>query len=633
MCGICGIVDFSGQPSVQTVEAMTQNLQHRGPDTGGIWSSGNCVLGHRRLSILDLSDSAKQPMLSRDGMTALVFNGEIYNFQEIRSRLESKGTTFRTRSDTEVILELYIEKQEAMLDDLNGMFSIAIWDQQRSRLFAARDRVGKKPFYYYHRNGRFCFSSELFSLIQDEEVPRDLSRSALFEYLLYDFIPGPHSIFDEVCKLPAAHMAFLDSNGLRVSRYWEPPAPESSANFAEKSTELTELLADAVQRRLIADVPLGAFLSGGLDSTLVTALMSRGNADRVKTFSISFPGTTHDESYWSNLAAKALGTDHQEHPVQYNIDHVFSEIISHFGEPFGDSSAIPTWLLCRLTRERVTVALSGDGGDELFGGYERYLARRLQLAYDLLPTSLRERVIEPIIEGLPATTAYYGTSLTKKLKLFVTAARRIREDSLAVVPRTFSVEEVRNLTDMNYEAEIDPVLAAARQWVGLDPVSRMLFTDIQTYLAEDILTKVDRMSMAHALEVRSPMLDYRIIEFACRLPLSFKIKGLTTKRILRHAATNYVPESILKRPKYGFQVPLGLWFKTNLKSWAQERLLQPSHNFFRKAALDRIWNEHQSGRADHAHKIWLLLFFNEWFVQIGGRRGKAGNRPDHSVRP
>lgn len=601
---------------MQTVEAMTLHLLHRGPDTGGTWSGDSCVLGHRRLSILDLSESAKQPMLSRDGMTALVFNGEIYNFQEIRSRLEKQGSRFRTRSDTEVLLELYLEKQDSMLDDLNGMFSIAIWDERRQRLFAARDRVGKKPFYYYYREGRFCFSSELFSLIQDTAVPRELSTQALFEYLLYDFIPGPHTIFEGVNKLPAAHMAILDSSGLLVRRYWEPPVPDEAADFDGKVTELTDLLADSVQKRLIADVPLGSFLSGGIDSTFVTALMSRGDSERVKTFSISFPGTTHDESRWANLAAEAIGTDHREHAVEYDIEQVFSTMIRHFGEPFGDSSAIPTWHLCKHTRERVTVALSGDGGDELFGGYERYLARKLQLVYDLLPKSVRERCVEPIIDRLPATTAYYGTSLSKKLKLFIMAAQRVRADPLAVVPRTFSATEVRSLTGLEYEAESDPVLAVARQWMGLDPVSRMLFSDIQTYLAEDILTKVDRTSMAHALEVRSPLLDYRIVEFACRLPLRFKIKGFTTKHILRHVARPYVPKSILKRSKYGFQMPLGLWFKTDLKPWAKERFLDPGHWFFRRNELERLWNEHQSGRADHSHKIWLILFFNEWYSQL-----------------
>ncbi|HMK36790.1 MAG TPA: asparagine synthase (glutamine-hydrolyzing) [Desulfomonilaceae bacterium] len=597
---------------------MNLKLEHRGPDTGGIQAFRTCVLGHRRLSIVDLSDTAKQPMLSVDGMVALVFNGEIYNFQEIRGRLKAKGRRFRTKSDTEVILELYLEKREALLDDLNGMFSIAIWDDRDQRLFMARDRVGKKPFYYYYGNGRFCFSSELFSLVQNGEVPRTLSHQALCEYLLYDFIPGPHSIFEGVCKLPPAHMAILDAHGLRVEKYWETPTIEDSHDFEGKSSELTELLTDSVQRRLIADVPLGSFLSGGIDSTLVTALMSRRNSERVKTFSISFPGTSHDEARWSRLAANALGTDHREYAVEYDITTLLSKMIPHFGEPFGDSSAIPTWHLCRHTREHVTVALSGDGGDELFGGYERYLARRLQTVYDMVPNLFREYMFEPLIESLPATTDYYGTSIIKKLKLFVQAAARVRNDPLAVVPRTFSVEEVRVLTGLEYTSDTDPVITAARQWVGLDPVSRMLFTDIQTYLAEDILTKVDRMSMAHALEVRSPLLDYRVIEFACRLPLRFKIRNLATKRILRHVAQPYVPESILKRSKYGFQVPLGLWFKTHLKGWARERLLEGGHGFFQKDKLELLWNQHQSAACDHTHRIWLLIFFNEWYAQLHG---------------
>jgi asparagine synthase (glutamine-hydrolysing) len=617
MCGICGIIDFSAQPSTETVEEMTAALRHRGPDTGGTCSFASCVLGHRRLSILDLSDSAKQPMLSRDGITALVFNGEIYNFQEIRSRLESAGHRFRTRSDTEVILELYVEKQEALVEDLNGMFSFAIWDERKQSLFLARDRLGKKPLYYHRRGGRLSFSSELFSLIQDTAVPREMSEQALFEYFLYDFIPGPHSIFREVHKLPAGHVGTFDAQGLRIRRYWAPPEPESFDDYGAQRALLEELIADAVRMRLVSDVPLGSFLSGGIDSTLVTALMRENSSERVKSFSISFPGTSHDESAWSSLAARSLGTDHRQFPVEYDIEKVFSRIIRHFGEPFGDSSAIPTWHLCQHTRRQVTVALSGDGGDELFGGYERYLARRFQLVYDMLPATLRERVLEPLIGSLPGSTDYYGVSFTKKLKLFVQASRRMREEPLAVVPRTFSRDEVMQLTGTDYKLDADPVLSAARQWTGLDPVSRMLFTDIQTYLAEDILTKVDRMSMAHALEVRAPLLDYRVVEFACRLPLGFKIKGRVTKRILKDAARGHVPPAILNRSKYGFQIPLGLWFKGGLRTWAQQRLFDQAHSFFRKRAVEKVWEEHQKGRADNAHKIWLLIFFNEWYEQFG----------------
>lgn len=619
MCGICGIVDFEDPPVIESVDRMTQRLRHRGPDMGGTHGMTGCVLGHRRLSILDLSDSAAQPMLSPDGKTALVFNGEIYNFREIRRELERLGHRFRTTSDTEVVLALYLEKKEAMLEDLNGMFSLAIWDDEEKRLFLARDRMGKKPLYYYAGHGRFSFASELSSLVLDPGVPTELRSQALFEYLLYDFIPAPHTIFRDIYKLPAAHYAVFSAGGLRIRRYWNLPEPGTSADYRESTARLKELLSDAVRMRLVSDVPLGAFLSGGIDSTLVTSFMQGGTSDNVKTFSISFPGTTYDESQWSRLAAAHLWTEHREYPVEYDIEGIFPRIVEHFGEPFGDSSAIPTWLLSEKTRGHVTVALSGDGGDELFAGYERYLARRFQLVYDRLPAVCREWVIEPFIRKLPTTTAYYGTSLSKKLKLFIDASRRIREDPLAVIPRTFTRGQVMELTGSDYEIDDDPALEAARQWLGLDPVSRMQFTDIQTYMAEDILTKVDRMSMAHSLEVRSPLLDYRVVELACSLPAGFKLTFGATKRILKDAARGRIPEAILNRSKYGFQVPLGSWFKGELKTWAEERLLNASHGLFNRPFVERLWNEHLNGRADHAHRLWLLLVFNQWAQQAESR--------------
>ncbi|MBM3300032.1 MAG: asparagine synthase (glutamine-hydrolyzing), partial [Deltaproteobacteria bacterium] len=362
MCGICGIIDFQEQPSPDVVDNMTRALVHRGPDTGATHFFRQCVLGHRRLSIIDLSDAAKQPMVSEDGTAALVFNGEIYNFPVLRTRLEGLGHRFRTRSDTEVILRLYLEKQESLLDDLNGMFSFALWDGREGRLILARDRVGKKPLYYCLRRGKLSFSSELSSLIEDPSVPRELSRQALFEYFLYDFIPAPHTIFRDVYKLPAAHMAVFDSGGFRLRRYWEPPESEGSLDFKEQAGALEELLTDAVQMRLVSDVPLGAFLSGGLDSTLVTSLMRRDGSDPVQTFNISFPNTSHDESKWAAMAASWLKTDHREYPVRYEVENILGRLVRHFGEPFADSSAIPTWHLCRETRRHVTVALSGDGG-------------------------------------------------------------------------------------------------------------------------------------------------------------------------------------------------------------------------------------------------------------------------------
>ncbi len=617
MCGIAGIVDFTNEPSEQTAQKMTNALTHRGPDAGGLCKFQNCALGHRRLSIIDLTDSANQPMFSDDGLTAIVFNGEIYNFKELRESLESRGARFRTKSDTEVLLRLYISKKEHMLPLLNGMFSFAIWDDKERRLFVARDRLGKKPLYYSCQGKRLSFSSELSSLIQDPATPRSVDPQAMSEYFLYDFIPAPHTIFAGVNKLPAAHMAFFDESGMNVTRYWTPPIPRTGLNYQTCKESLLSELTDSTNKRLVSDVPLGAFLSGGIDSTLVTALMSKSAASRIKTFSISFPGTTHDEARWSRLAAKVIGSDHTEHRVNFDIEDLFTKLVTHFGEPFGDSSAIPTWRLCQETRKSVTVALSGDGGDELFGGYERYVARRYQNIYDCLPSVLREKIIEPILKSTKATTKYYGFSLTKKLKLFVNASARIRRDPLALTPQTFTRDEVKSLTGFSYNPELDPAIAQTGQWMDLDPVSRMMFTDLQTYLAEDILTKVDRMSMAHALEVRSPFLDHRLVEFACQLPINFKIRGRTTKRILKDAAKGLVPDEILKRSKQGFQVPLGEWFKNSLKKWAEERLFAYDQGLLDRPSIEKIWEDHQNARSDNTSKIWLILCFNEWRTQFG----------------
>ncbi len=616
MCGITGIVDYTKAPDEHVLKNMTNALAHRGPDAGGYCNFKDCVLGHRRLSIIDLSESANQPMISDDGLTAIVFNGEIYNFKILRELLESRGQIFRTKSDTEVLLRLYIDQKFKMLTQLNGMFSFAIWDEREKLLFLARDRMGKKPLYYSHSGKRISFSSEIGSLIKDPTIPRSIDPQAMSEYFLYDFIPAPHTIFSQIRKLPAAHMAVVDPSGVKVSRYWTPPEPDPGANYEESKSSLLEILTDSTNKRLVADVPLGAFLSGGIDSTIVAALMSKSASERVRTFSISFPGTTHDESRWSKLASRSVGSDHSEHRVDFKIEDLFTKLVTHFGEPFGDSSAIPTWRLCQETKKGVTVALSGDGGDELFGGYERYVARRMQNIYDCLPKIFRTKLIEPLILNTRASTDYYGFSMTKKLKLFIEASNRIRTDSSALTPQTFTRDQVNRLTGLSYDPGLDPAIDHAEKLMNLDPVSKMMFTDLQTYLSEDILTKVDRTSMAHALEVRSPFLDYRLVEFACRLPLGFKIRGRTTKRILRDAAQDLVPSAIMKRPKQGFQVPLGKWFKESLKHWAEQRLFESSDRLLNRQVVEQLWKDHQENRADNASKIWLILFFHEWNDQF-----------------
>lgn len=616
MCGIAGIVDFENTESFDAVEAMTSRLIHRGPDMGATHFFQNCALGHRRLSILDLSDSAIQPMVSADGQTAIVFNGEIYNFKSLRSKLESKGYRFKTSSDTEVALYAFKEFGEEMIEMLNGMFSLAIWNNPGQSLLLARDRLGKKPLYYCISDTRLSFASELYSLMADPSVPRDVNSQALFEYFMYDFIPAPHSVFRYVVKLPAAHKAVFSRSGLRVEPYWRVPGPEGATDYDKKVEELRELIRDATQLRMVSDVPLGAFLSGGLDSSLVTALMKSDKNQQVKTFSMSFPKTSHDESKWSRLAAKAFNTDHTESAVTYNIEEIFPKLAYHFGEPFGDSSALPTWILSQKTREKVTVALSGDGGDELFGGYERYLARKIQTVYEACPQPIRRLVVEPLVRRAPETTNYYGTSLMKKLKLFVNASERMRNEPLALIPRTFSKEEVHQLTGFDYDLETDPVIETARAYLNLGPVQSMMFTDLRTYLGEDILTKVDRMSMAHSLEVRSPLLDYRVVEMACRLPLSYKISGMTGKRILKDVASGLVPKSIIKRSKYGFQVPLGEWFRKDLRQWAGRKLFERRHSGFNTDFIKQMWTQHLLGKQDNTFKIWLLLIYMDWESSI-----------------
>ncbi|MGC8660854.1 MAG: asparagine synthetase B family protein, partial [Desulfomonilaceae bacterium] len=415
----------------------------------------------------------------------------------------------------------------------------------------------------------------------------------------------------------AAHMGFFDRSGLRISRYWEIPVPDNDLNYRSSKEQLLNTLRDSVSKRLVSDVPLGAFLSGGIDSTLIAALMSKSVSSKIRTFSVSFPGTTHDEAKWSRLAARSIGSQHTEHIVDFNLEELFPRLVSHFGEPFGDSSAIPTWRLCQETRKNVTVALSGDGGDELFGGYERYLARRYQTIYDRIPEIVRDKFIEPIFSKTKANTKYYGFSLTKKLKLFFDASARLRRDRLAVTPQTFTRDEVRSLLGSNYYPELDPAVEESEKWVGLDPITAMMFTDLHTYLAEDILTKVDRMSMAHALEVRNPFLDYRLVEFACTLPVEFKIRGRVTKKILKDSAKGLIPDTIIWRSKQGFQIPIGEWFKTSLKRWAENHLFDVSNDFLNKQDIQRIWKDHLDSRSDNTAKIWLILFFKEWQAQFG----------------
>jgi len=619
MCGICGLIDLnmrSGLELPSTVRLMANRLVHRGPDAEGLWHGPGVALGHRRLSIIDLAGSI-QPMQDPTGRYILVFNGEIYNYLELRSDLEKHGIRFRTEGDTEVLLAAFIIYGPGCLEHLNGMFAFAVWDRQEQILFAARDRMGVKPFFFGQGcGGLLAFASELQSL---RGLPLDFSvrPSALVQYLRHGFIRSPDTIFQGVRELRPAHFLRYSRHGLEVRPYWEPPLPDSGwkhRSESELAEELRDLVRSAVQFRLRSDVPLGAFLSGGLDSSVIVAAMRDLGETDIHSFAIGFEEASFDESPFARQVADYLGTTHHESRKALRAGDLLFDLVRHYGQPYGDSSAIPTWHLCQETRRHVTVALSGDGGDELFCGYRRYVARRLLAWYQKLPQSVRRKCLAALIKRLPEGTAYYDHSLIKKLRLFVDLDQRVTDNPNDIYPAFFKTEDLARLLDpeqISIEHEHQNVEMTAAQ--EMDPIELMMRSDILHYLPDDILTKVDRASMAHSLEVRSPFMDYRVAEFACRLPLQYKLRGLTTKHLLRKAFAKDLPPGPLKRQKHGFAVPMGDWFQGPLKAVYEDIVLSsPMKNLVNRDEAGRLLKDHQYGRTDHGHRLWLLLFLHAW---------------------
>jgi len=620
MCGICGLIDIRGNRQISLQDAtkrMTDLLAHRGPDASGIWHDKGISLGHRRLSIIDLEGSV-QPMVDSTGRYVIVFNGEIYNYVEIRSELKKRGIEFRTNGDTEVLLQSFIIYGTRCLELLNGMFAFAIWDRQTRTLFAARDRLGVKPFYYgIDTNGFFAFSSELQAM---RSLPFDFSikASALNSFLKNGFIRSPDTIFNGVNELRPAHFIIFGDRGLRIERYWSPPFP--SREMGEKGEtvllqELEELVLSSVKLRLRSDVDLGAFLSGGLDSSVIVAAMKKIGTTDIHTFSIGFDSSSFDESPYAREVAQYLGTIHHEKKESLDPATLLLDLVKHYGQPYGDSSAIPTWHLCKETKRYVTVALSGDGGDELFCGYRRYLARRFLSLYRKIPAGLRHHLINRLIKKLPETTEYYDKSLIKKLRLFAELDKRVSKDPSDIYPAYFVDDERERL--LGGKVSMDEETNGMAEWFqrhdNMSDIDLMMRADILYYLPDDILTKVDRASMAHGLEVRSPFMDYRVVEFAMKLPLSYKLRGTTSKYILRRAFSKSLPETPLKRRKHGFAVPVGDWFKKELKDVFREVVLSSGNTIVNKKEATHIFDIHQRGHVDHGHKLWLILFLEIWY--------------------
>ncbi|MES2790256.1 MAG: asparagine synthase (glutamine-hydrolyzing) [Planctomycetota bacterium] len=630
MCGIAGVAWTSDSaPFDQAVlRRMIDAIAHRGPDDAGTYASlpspgPGAVLGHRRLSIIDIG-GGHQPLSNEDGTVWIAFNGEIYNYKELQASLTRRGHTFRTSSDTETIVHLYEQYGPDCVSQLRGMFAFAIWDQNERTLFLARDRLGKKPLVYRHEAQRLMFASELKALLQVPGVPRELDRQAVDDYLTYQYVPHPQSILKGYSKLPPAHWALYQDGKLRVERYWRPaysPPPDRKefASLNEARSELRETLTTAVKLRMRSDVPLGAFLSGGVDSTIIAGLMQSLSSRPVKTFSIGFPVAAFDERTYAREAAKHLGTEHHEQVVEPSALQILPQLIWHYDEPFADSSAIPTMYLSEMTRREVTVSLSGDGGDELFAGYKRYQAVKLGGWADRLPQFLRNWMASPVWQQLPASVRQ--NSKRRRLKRLLSAmALEPRQRYLKWVS-IFDDERRADLYTPEFRASLgghdsaEFLLQAYEECPDRDFVTRTTCADVLTYLPCDILTKVDIASMAFALEARSPFLDHEVVDFAARLPIEWKMRGRHGKQILVDTFADLLPKRIQTRAKMGFGVPLDHWFRNELRPLIEDVLLAPAslnRGLFQPAQVRRLVDEHVRGAWDHSYRLWSLLVLELW---------------------
>jgi asparagine synthase (glutamine-hydrolysing) len=626
MCGIAGFIEtpshtasISREQRRDLLHLMCGVIRHRGPDDEGLFVDDGphdaVALGMRRLSIIDLS-TGHQPIHNEDRTVWVVFNGEIYNFLELRRQLEAEGHRFYTATDTETIVHAYEEWGASSIGRLRGMFGLAIWDARTRTLLLARDRVGIKPLYYAEAKGRLYFGSEIKSLLCAPDLPRDLDVSALDHYLSFLYTPRDGSIFEAVRKLPPGHTLTWRNGATRVERYWELPPDESyEGTESDAITDLRSVLAGAVRSHLVSDVPLGAFLSGGVDSSLVVGLMAEASSRPVKTFSIGFDEPAFDELEHARRVATHFGTEHHEFVVKPDAIAILDRLVAHFDEPFADSSAIPTWYVSEMARRHVTVVLSGDGGDELFGGYDRYLPHPRVIAFDRYsPRALRG------VARVAAATLPHGMRGKNFLRHVARDSRGRYLDSI----RFFGTDEKPALLTPDVRGRltrVDPETQLAAHFNRYDRLpwsSQMMRFDAETYLPEDILTKVDRMSMAHSIESRVPLLDNDVIDFASSLPAAYKIKSGRRKHVLKEVAASLLPEDILNRRKQGFGVPLGTWFRGNLRELFVDTLLSPraqQRGYFQPAFVRQLVQEHLSGSRDHTLRLWQLVVFERWHRQ------------------
>lgn len=620
MCGITGIVNQkSGIIDVAQLQRMCATLRHRGPDEDGFHVDNGIGLAMRRLRIVDLA-TGQQPIANEDGTVWVIFNGEIYNHRPIRHTLQQQGHSFRTQSDTEVIVHAYEAYGEACVEQFNGMFAFAIWDAPRRKLFLARDRLGIKPLYYWSDGHQLVFGSELKAILAHHAPPRTLSPDAIDHFLTLEYIPAPLTIFENIYKLPAGHTLTFDERGLVIKRYWDVPFDDNPIQSENEAVAtLRDMLQDAVQIRLMSDVPLGALLSGGIDSSAIVQAMSTTMTEPVKTFSIGFGDPTYNELPYARLAANAFGTEHHEACLEPDIVDLAHRLVCHLDEPLGDFSIMPTFLVSQMARQHVTVALAGDGGDELFAGYDTYVAQAMAQRYErVLPTAVRERFVPDIAARFKPRPAKKGA--VNKAKRFVEGAALPPQLQHTRWMMFLSSAERTALYRPNFAATITntPQATMIDHFARVkqrDPLTQQQYVDVNTYLVDNILTKVDRMSMATSLEVRVPFLDHRIVEFALNLPPHLKLRRGQTKWLLRRAMAERLPQPIIDKPKEGFSIPMKHWLRSTLKPLMLDTLSAETvtrRGLFNPITIDKWIDAHLAGSANHSHRLWALMVLELW---------------------
>lgn len=619
MCGIAGVLYRDGsRPSEQLLKELGTRLAHRGPDGMGVRAFDGCGLTHLRLAIIDLSPEAAQPMVSASGDAWVAFNGEIYNFLELRKELEQLGHRFKTRGDTEVILAAYSQWGEGAIARLDGMFALALWDTKKRTLLLARDRTGKKPLYVYEDEQRIVFASEVKGILAHPGLDTRMWPEAVTQFLSHGYVPTPRTFWQRIRKVAPATLEVIEpGKPARATQYWDYPLTQvKDVTVAEAKERVRALFFAAVKKRLVSDVPLGAFLSGGIDSTLVVAAMAQASGTKVKTFSIGFEGHPQwDETAWARMVAERYETEHTEFKVKPESFELIEKLAWHYDEPFGDSSAIPTSIVSRLTREKVTVALTGDGGDELFAGYPRFGAA---VAAEMIPRPLRS-LARRVLEPLPAGERHGST--WEKGRRFALHASQPLPERLRNWVSLFTIPELRELLTPEYARYATvPVLGDSYARLDaktgeLDALNRVLYLNARTYLLDDLNVKMDRASMAYSLETRAPFLDTDLMNYVSTLPGHFKLRGVTFKWILKQAMSDLIPEEILTRKKMGFGVPLGAWFRDELKDVIRDRLLGEGaklHTYVRREKLEQLLQQHESRRRDLGLHFWSLWMLESW---------------------